>query len=152
MCPNPVYRDQQNTWLLKSINRQFILAKVFIVWEFGRGLGHVANFGALAAELLASGNQVSVIANDLPTVSQYLPVEVALYAVPVMPAVTLNGLPRTYAELLLGLGYANAQNTATFLRAWRALLGTINADTLIADHAPTALLAAQDFSIKKISA
>lgn len=127
------------------------MAKILIAWEFGRGLGHVANFGALASELVARGNQVSVAANDLAVVSKYLPKQVQIYASPVMPAVALNGVPRTYAELLLGLGYANAENLATFLRAWRSLLNTIGAGTLIADHAPTALLAAQDFGIKKVN-
>jgi Glycosyltransferase family 28 C-terminal domain len=59
----------------------------------------------------------------------------------------LNQPPRllTYANLLAGAGWLDAPGLAALLSAWRNSFELLRPDMLVADHAPTALLAARSW-------
>lgn len=60
--------------------------------------------------------------------------------------------PATYAELLLHAGYLDAARLQGLAQAWRTLLQALQPDLLVADHAPTALLAARGLPMRRLLA
>jgi len=66
---------------------------------------------------------------------------------------TYSGLqepPLNYAEILMRYGYLDGPLLAGMLRAWRGLFDIVRPEVLIADHAPTALLAARGMRVGRI--
>ena len=63
----------------------------------------------------------------------------------------LAGLPpaATFAELLFRFGYLDPDGLLGIVRAWRGLFDLLQPNLLIADHAPTALLAARGIDMRK---
>ena len=72
---------------------------------------------------------------------------------PVMLA-GMNGLPEpplSYAEILLRFGYLNEELLHGLIAAWRSILKLLNANVIVASHAPTAMLAARTLDIPVIT-
>jgi UDP:flavonoid glycosyltransferase YjiC (YdhE family) len=60
-------------------------------------------------------------------------------------------VPVSYAEILLGCGYRDAGEIAALVGGWRTLLSQWRADLLVADFAPTALLAARTMQLPRVT-
>lgn len=131
------------------------MARFLLAWELGGGLGHATPLAQIAAPLLAAGHEVHCALRDL---SILLPVfgplathpGLRVWQAPVwQPA--LNGLPvpATYAELLFRAGYLDATRLHGLVLAWRQLLQAARPQLLLADHAPTALLAARGLPMRR---
>jgi hypothetical protein len=122
------------------------VSRILFAWELGGGFGHLGPFLPVAKALLARGHQLTVAARDVERaqiVFGALPVHIVQAP---LCAKTYNGLsepPLNYAEILMRYGYLDAPLLAGLLSAWRGLLDLSAADVLLADHAPTALLAAR---------
>ncbi|THG77813.1 glycosyltransferase family 1 protein [Pseudomonas sp. A-1] len=56
-----------------------------------------------------------------------------------------------YADVLRVSGFADVRDVAARLNAWQGLFSLVRPDVLVADHAPTALLAAQLAEIPRLS-
>lgn len=131
------------------------MARFLLAWELGGGLGHATPLAQIAAPLLAAGHEVHCALRDL---SILLPVfgqlathpRLTVWQAPVWQP-TLNGLPppATYAELLFRAGYLDAQRLQGLVLAWRGLLSSLQPQLLLADHAPTALLAARGLPMRR---
>ena len=126
-----------------------------LAWELGGGLGHVAPLAQLAAPLLAAGHAVDFVLADLRNADAGMGARarhpgVRLWQAPVWLA-QLRGVPDpgTYAELLLHAGYLDARRLRPLAQAWRHLLLQLQPDMLLADHAPTALLAAKGLPLRR---
>ena len=61
------------------------------------------------------------------------------------------GRPVSFAEILLGCGYADPRVLSRLLARWRELLSEWKADLVVADFAPTALLAARTLGIPRVT-
>jgi len=126
-----------------------------MAWELGGGMGHVVPLSQIAQPLLARGHEVHFVLRDLSGVAAALgPVlsspGVHLWQAPVwMPQ--LSGLPPpvSYAELLFRAGYLDATRLAPLVQAWHSLLRAVAPTLLLADHAPTALLAARGLALRR---
>ena len=122
------------------------MSRILFAWELGGGFGHLGPFLAIARALLARGHRLTVAARDVERahiVFGALPVSIVQAP---LCAKTYSGLaepPLNYAEILMRYGYLDAPLLAGMLSAWRGLLELSAADVLLADHAPTALLAAR---------
>ena len=122
------------------------MSRILFAWELGGGFGHLGPFLPLAKALLARGHDLTVAARDVERahiVFGTLPVNIVQAP---LCTKTYNGLsepPLNYAEILMRYGYLDAPLLAGLLAAWRGLLELSAADVLLADHAPTALLAAR---------
>lgn len=57
-------------------------------------------------------------------------------------------LTLTYADIIYNLGYAREQDLMSLSKAWINLFTLIKPDLIIADHSPTAVLAARCLDIK----
>lgn len=80
--------------------------------------------------------------------------DVKLYQAPVWLHRT-QGLPpepASLAEILLGCGYLDSDALAGLVEGWRALFTVDRPDLVIADYAPTALLAARSLGLRSASA
>jgi UDP:flavonoid glycosyltransferase YjiC (YdhE family) len=134
------------------------MATLLLAWELGGGLGHSVPLGQIAAPLLAQGHSVHFALRDLSTA------RLALGALADAPGVQLwqapVWLPRyasaqpaaSYAELLFAAGFLDGPRLLGLAQAWRSLFDALQPDLLLADHAPTALLAARAWQRRNAAA
>lgn len=134
------------------------MARFLLAWELGGGLGHATPLAQLAQPLLAAGHEVQLVLRDLSVLGPAfgpLAVHPRLQAwqSPVWQLPLAGQLPpATYAELLLHAGYLDAARLQGLAQAWRTLLQALQPDLLVADHAPTALLAARGLPMRRLLA
>lgn len=123
------------------------MSRILLAWELGTGFGHLGPFLALLPRLLERGHTVHVAAREIAGAARALGgLPVALHQAPLCLN-TYGGLqdpPLNYAEILMRYGYLEPAMLGAMLAAWRSLIRTTGTEVLIADHAPTALLAARE--------
>jgi UDP:flavonoid glycosyltransferase YjiC (YdhE family) len=121
------------------------MSHVVFAWELGYGLGHIAPLAALGREFQRRGHTVSFILRDLSRIGSLLdPGRVACFQAPIWLGTTASApSSATYADILLKHGYADPKFVRGRAWAWRRLLTALDADLLLLDHAPTALLASE---------
>jgi UDP:flavonoid glycosyltransferase YjiC (YdhE family) len=120
------------------------MATIAMCWELGAGLGHIANLLPLAIELRRRGHRIEFIVSEVSAAEKGLPPQGFIYAqAPIWRKST--GLPMqiSYAETLMGAGYLDGDGLSGLVKAWRRIYDWINPDLIIADYAPTAMLAAR---------
>jgi UDP:flavonoid glycosyltransferase YjiC (YdhE family) len=120
------------------------MAKIVMAWELGAGYGHLAPLLTLARPLKAAGHEVSFVARDVVAAEAVL----AGSGLPCYPA-PANFSPsgaatlHSYPQILLSTAFNHVDELRARVRAWRSLFEMLRPDVLVADHAPTALLAAR---------
>jgi UDP:flavonoid glycosyltransferase YjiC (YdhE family) len=122
------------------------VSRIVFAWELGGGLGHLAPFRPIAERLAARGHEVTLAVRDVERVNTVFDSRAVRVVQAPICVKTYGGLaepPLNYAEILMRYGYLDAPLLGGLLRAWRGLLDLARADVVIADHAPTALLAAR---------
>lgn len=130
------------------------MARVMLAWELGGGLGHLTAAARLALALVDRGHQVDLVAKDLSLAEQALGARTGdrglrLWQAPVwLPALAGLPEPASHAEMMFRAGYLDPGRLLGLVRGWRSLLNSGRPDLLLADHAPTALLAARGLPIK----
>jgi hypothetical protein len=125
---------------------------VLVGWELGAGLGHVMRAATYARALHAAGLRVVVAMPDLFDAARlHWPKEVLIVPAP-QPRRSPQGLvnPSTYAELLYGCGYHDVNQVTGLITAWFNLMDLAQADVVLADHAPSAHLAARALNVPSI--
>ncbi|GAB2181113.1 hypothetical protein DLREEDagrD3_13360 [Denitratisoma sp. agr-D3] len=117
-------------------------------WEFGANLGHIGAFLPLARALRERGYAVRWAVTDTTAAARLLPGEgFAWLPAPRIGERRLPGAPLSYADILLRFGYHHADDLLGLVVAWRELLQLTQARLVLADHAPTALLAARSLGL-----
>lgn len=131
------------------------MSRFLLAWELGGGLGHSTPLSQIAAPLIEAGHEVHFVLRDLSTVHTVLGAGahhplVRFWQSPLWHA-SLRGLPEsaTYAELLFRAGFLDAQRLIGLVLAWRAIFDAVQPDLLLADHAPTAMLAARGLPMRR---
>lgn len=120
------------------------MARVLCAWELGGGTGHLYRLAAVARALRARGHEVTFAVRDLARAAPILGDDHAgVLQAPVWLRPSTLPPAANYAELLNRVGYLDAGPLATLIAAWARLLDSVAPDLLVADHAPTALLAAR---------
>lgn len=151
------------------------MARFHLCWELGGGLGHAGRLKVLAEALLARGHQVSISLRDLvqahalfsglcgaaPGATGAPGVHAvngpALCVPPLQAPVWLHrteGMPAnhaSHAEILLTAGYLQAAPLAGLVAGWRAMFSLLRPDVVVADYAPTAILAARGMGLRSAS-
>ena len=115
-------------------------------WELGGGLGHLARYAPWAAALAARGATLFNVVRDLPSAargSDRLPGTMLQAPVLLHGPFNRRVEPVCYAEILLHAGYGNAETLGALVQAWRATIDLVGPAIMIADYAPTAMLAAR---------
>lgn len=121
------------------------MARVLIAWELGEAFGHLARCLQLADGLRRRGHTVAMALKDvrLPP-SKGFPQGLTLLQAPLTPQQRSSGrrMPVNYADMLRYCGFARAEDVSARLVAWQGIFSLARPELLVADHAPTALLAA----------
>ena len=124
---------------------------IHFAWELGGGLGHAGRLKLLAEEAVRRGHQVTMSLRDLVHTNNVLrDTDVPRFQAPVWLH-QVHGVPSppvSLAEILLTCGYLNANALQGLFVGWRNLLGSLKPDLVVADFAPTALLAARSLDIR----
>ena len=126
------------------------MARIALAWEYGASFGHAAAIARLGEALRQRGHTVALILRELRPL-QNLP-EARALTVFQAPSWTTDApayTPRSFAEVMAGAGYRDGITLAGLLGAWRALYAGWKPDLVIADFAPTALLAARAMGIRR---
>ncbi len=117
--------------------------RILFAWELGTNAGHLDRGIALAHALRSRGHEVIFVVRDLDLAERLLPTEgfgflpIPSTALPPPRQATMN-----FSDVLLICGFDDAQVLGARVRAWTHLLRTLDPDTLVLDHAPTAQVAA----------
>ena len=121
---------------------------ILYAWEFGANLGHVGPFMPLARKLRHAGHEVHWAVTQPAAVGDFLAGnDFTWLAAPTLPEVSRPGPPLTYADILLRFGYADPRGLFGLVGGWREAMRLTGARLVLADHAPTALLAARSLGI-----
>ncbi|WP_418317812.1 nucleotide disphospho-sugar-binding domain-containing protein [Piscinibacter sakaiensis] len=125
------------------------MARLLLAWELGTGFGHAAPLAQLAERLLERGHDVDLAWQDLSLCAAVLPGLIGhprlhQWQAPICTG-SRSGLadPASFPEMLLCSGLGDVDRLLESARGWRQLFDAIQPDLLVADHAPTALLAAR---------
>ena len=124
------------------------MSQVVYAWELGANLGHMGAFLPLARELRAHGHTVHWAVARPHEATRLLKGEgFAWMQAPGVPDQFPGRTPENYAAILLHYGYANPDVLYGLVVAWRELIRLSGAQVVLADHAPTAILAARTLGV-----
>jgi UDP:flavonoid glycosyltransferase YjiC (YdhE family) len=127
------------------------MSRIAYAWEFGAGLGHIGAFLPMARALRQRGHEVQWIVTHVGATAQLLADEGYTWLqAPLMPEVKREGPPLTYADILLRFGYASPTDLLGLVVAWRELFRLAGTQIVMADHAPSALLAARTLGLPAV--
>lgn len=126
--------------------------RILFAWELGAGVGHLSAFRQVAEVLLRRGHELTLAVRDLAgaaAVFEGVPLRIVAAPACIRSYGGLADPPLNYAEILMRYGYLDAAMLKGLLRGWESLFELTGADRLVADHAPTALLAARRHGIAR---
>jgi len=128
------------------------MSRILCVWELGGYLGHLSRYLPLALRLQKQGHEISFVVRDLSgTEAVFGEHHFKTYQAPVwlLQAHGLPSPPENYAEILMQYGYLDKNGLLGVVKAWRNIYELIKPDLVLFDYAPTALIAARDFTIPR---
>lgn len=124
------------------------MASILYAWEFGANLGHIGTFLPIARELRDHGTTVHWAVTHPHQAARLLPkAGFDWLQAPTMAEQRRDGPPVNYADILLRFGYGNGNDLLGLVVAWREIMRLTAAKVVLADHAPTAILAARTLDI-----
>ncbi|MEF2250118.1 nucleotide disphospho-sugar-binding domain-containing protein [Ralstonia solanacearum] len=128
------------------------MSRILFAWELGANLGHLARDLPVARRLREQGHDVAFAVKDVRVAEQILsPARLPFVQAPMfMPGAPNRQAPASYAEILIGAGYGNVAGLSARVRAWTALFAMHGTQTLVVNHAPTALLAARAMGLPAV--
>jgi UDP:flavonoid glycosyltransferase YjiC (YdhE family) len=125
------------------------MANILLCWELGGALGHAGRLRSLALPLIARGHRVSFALRDLVHTRRLLhDLDVPRFQAPLWLH-RVEGLPpqASLADILLACGWIDAGAVQGLVDGWRALMQAAQADLVVCDYAPAAVLAARSLGI-----
>lgn len=124
------------------------MSTLLYAWEFGANFGHIGAFLPLARTLRQRGHEVRwAVAQTAPAARLLAQEGFSWLQAPTCPETPREGPPLSYNDILLRFGYANGEDLLGLVVAWRELIRLTGAQAVLADHAPTAILAARTLGI-----
>lgn len=125
------------------------MSRIAFVWELGTSYGHISVLLPFARKLKQRGHDVAMVVRELHNVSNLSVEGVTVLQAPIwLPP--MHGLPEpplNYSEMLLRYGYFGPDGLAGLVSAWRSTFELLGCDVIVADHSPTALLAARSMGL-----
>jgi len=129
------------------------MARIAFAWELGGEFGHVMSCAGLAGGLEAHGHRIAFMFRELRQLA-VVP-EARAYDIFQAPRSVHEGegmeVPAGYADIMLGSGFARPDEVAGMLGAWRTLFTLWRPDLVVADFAPTALIAARSLDLPRVT-
>lgn len=128
------------------------MARIAFALEFGAALGHVKACSALAEPLALRGHRIAFLLSPWHAPQNISGAErFDIFPIRSDFGPSPNPLPASYPEVLLPFGYRNAFALAPLADSWREPLEAWRPDVLVADFAPTAMLAARALGIRTVN-
>ena len=128
------------------------MSRVLCAWEFGGDLGHIHRLMPIARELRAMGHEVSFALRDDLHLDAPISEGFEAFVAPRLRAPARpNPWPLSFAEVLLNIGFDDRAALAGAVRAWRSLYELLHPDIVVAEYAPTALLAARALDLPRVT-
>jgi len=125
------------------------MSRMAFVWELGTSYGHVSLLLPFARKLKQRGHEVVLVLRELHNASNLAYEGIPVFQAPIwLPP--MHGLPEpplNYSEMLLRHGYFSVNGLTGLVSAWRSLFEVLNCEVVVADHSPSALLAARSMSL-----
>jgi UDP:flavonoid glycosyltransferase YjiC (YdhE family) len=120
---------------------------VLLAAELGEGLGHVAPLNAIAERLVAGGGQdvraIFCVRDPIKGRAVFSKRSFTMLPSPFTTKVEyISSHSSSYAELLATFGFARKRELQRAVSAWDDIFEVVAPDLMIADHSPTACLAA----------
>jgi len=130
------------------------VSRILCAWELGAGAGHVEPLARVLAALVERGHDVTFASRSLGRASRALQgLSVRLVQAPLEPRLPSTRPPAAnYAQLLERVGYDTGQGIADLAAGWCGLIELACPDLLLAEHAPSALLAARICGVPAVAA
>ena len=121
--------------------------RILFIWELGDGLGHVSRILPLARQLQAAGEICMFAVRNVENSHRVLDgTGMGMLQAPLTQPVTdYDGKASigAYGDIMETIGYARVERLHAMLTAWDGIYETARPDLIVADYAPTALLAAR---------
>lgn len=129
------------------------MARYLFAWELGGDYGHLARLLPVALDLRSRGHEVVLAVRDLMGAEKLLtPHGLTYFQAPLwLRKVTQLPAAISYPELLMRFGFLNATALTGICKAWRNLIGQLQPDAVVLDHAPTALLATRGLPLARVN-
>lgn len=129
------------------------MAHILFTWEMGEGSGHIAPYLTLIKELEGRGHRITFSCKFLSRAFRLFEGTNVCY----IQSPHVSSPPSdqiwpvdSFAKILNNSGYSNPQQLAGMIRAWRNLFELVKPDLIIADYAPTAILASRELGIPRL--
>ena len=127
------------------------MACLAFAWELGGELGHAMACATLARALEQRGHEAVFIFRELHQLDAVSLDGREVYQAPMSLREGLGAtVPLSWADLLLGGGYDDADELHGLVAGWIEVLDASRAELVVADYAPTALLAARVLGLKRV--
>ena len=125
------------------------MSRIAFVWELGTAYGHISRMLPFARKLKQRGHEVALIVRELHNAGNLHSDGIPILQAPIWLPQTkgLRNPPLNFSEILLRYGYLDSQGLTGLLSAWRGLFALHASDVIVADHSPTALLAAHSMGL-----
>ena len=127
------------------------MARILFAWEHGTAFGHALSCASLARALEMNGHTPAFVFRELQSLAALN--ECAHYDAFQAPMSLYEGEgappPLSFADILLGCGYGDVRTLTGLLEGWIRILERWRPDLVVADSAPTALVAARILRIRR---
>lgn len=128
------------------------MARILCAWEYGGDLGHVRRIVPIAHELRRIGHEVTMAFRDSAFIESARAEGFETFIAPLLKLQReMNPSPLNFSDVLLNLGFRDPRGVAGALRAWQSLFDLLKPDLLVAEYAPTALIAALLARIRRVT-
>lgn len=131
--------------------------RILFAWEMGHNYGHVTQIVPVAEALARRGASIHMALRNPAAITPFsTAAEFKVFQAPFQsPGRQKPGTPQTrpltYADELHKCGYDQASTLASLLYRWQTVFNRIKPQVLIAQAAPTALLASYGMSFRRFS-
>ncbi len=122
------------------------MKRVVFCWELGGNYGHITGFVGLARAFRAQGCELVFVLRNLQY-AYLLGEGVTCVQAPIPNFVPSRRNAYSYSGILASIGYQDKAVLTDYIAAWRGLLQEFQADLVVADHAPTGILAARTLGL-----
>jgi UDP:flavonoid glycosyltransferase YjiC (YdhE family) len=125
------------------------MSRIAFVWELGSSYGHISALLPFVRALRLRGHEAVLVVRELHNTGSIVTEGIDVLQAPIwLPQVQgLQGPPLNYSEILMNYGYLVADGLTGLVGAWRSLFSLTGCDAIVANHAPTALLAARSLGL-----
>lgn len=127
--------------------------RILIAWEMGENFGHAVEIAQLIKWLDGDFEFIAAVRDPVTVRSIVSDSRLQVTAAPYAPDTPVSKGDRAlnYPDVLRYVGWQDQDALAAYLEAWEVLLGLVRPDVLVAQAAPTALLAARAMGIPRVS-